>query len=406
MTCKEFEALLPHYPDDMPDEAAREAFLAHAASCPGCAELLAEQEALLAALSTLDEDTAVPAHTAARWRAAVEAEASAASPARRPWLARWQGLTTVAAALLLVIGGTAMMRQGLLPMQQGYETVTPTTPPKVVSFSTTDLLDEAEVPIARGVAKVAGSGASDDAAMDEGIPGEADIVLLQSADVTLSTGDMDETIRIIDAALDSAGGWAAYRAINGEAAGEGGAMGRTATLQLRVPQDALGGFLNELYHAGRVLTLQQATENITTRYQDTQGRLAQQEAQRDRLVALLAEAADMADILLIEQRLSEVQYTIESLTGRLESWQSLRAYATVDVSIREEAEAAAVPLGARIAAAFAASWREATYFLGDMLVFLVMAAPYLVCAVLVIAVVCTVWRTYRRHRQQKHDDTQ
>jgi hypothetical protein len=106
MSCVEFRDVMVDLAREVRMEG-REAALAHAASCPGCARRLAEQQRLTAALRALsasDEEAEAPAALEARLRRALrESASSTASPGRTRWGGwGWAGLATAAATLAAV----------------------------------------------------------------------------------------------------------------------------------------------------------------------------------------------------------------------------------------------------------------------------------------------------------------
>lgn len=405
MNCTQFEALLPRYPDDLTDEAERAAFLLHAAECPACAARLAEQEALLLALETVDDAIEAPPAFSQGWRRAVRAEAG---KKRTPWYARWQGWTVAAAAVVLVISGTALMRAGkLFPSSLPAETATKA------------LYAEAplEAPAAGGAdaySRSAGlmdmEATSDEAA--DAVYGEADsgvarkTVLLRSASITLDTTRFDADLDRVSALLETAGGWVEYQTAYGEPLAANPEGGRYAYMRLRVPEEALDGLIDGLRGIGTVQSVETTAEDVSDSYYDVQGRVAMYTAQRDRMTELLAQAEDMADIIEIESRLSELQYTIESLTARLNNWDARSENAVLTVSmteVAEEGEYARLSLGQRIQEGFANSLLSLKAFLADIVVFLVMAAPYLIpLCILAVAGYC-LYRGLKKKKQKERE---
>lgn len=174
-------------------------------------------------------------------------------------------------------------------------------------------------------------------------------------------------------------------------------------MTLRVPVAALDDFVEQISAIGVLTAREESAEDISDSYYDVQGRLEMYQAQRDRLEELLAQAQSMTDVIEIESRLSEVQYSIESLQGSLNSWDSRAQNATVYVSVTEVAEEgvyARASLGERLTRALGDSLSAARAFFADMLVFLVMALPYL-AALGVLALVAVVAVRARKRRRAK-----
>lgn len=408
MNCDTFVALLPQYPDDMPDEATKQAFLQHAAACEDCAALLAEQEDMLASLHALDDGLDVPSAFTMGWRDAIAAETT---PARQktPWYARWQSWTAAAAAVVMLFAGTSLMRNGL---------IFPTTTENSESPATTQRKTEVLTPFMAPAEGDYDDGYAYDVAMDEesmvlgsdaapagGMADEADVsqgrILLRSASISLETDQFDAAMERIENLMDDLGGWVEYKSVYGEPLADNPEAGRNAYLNLRIPDEALDAFVGETGTIGKVMQSSTTSEDISTSYYDTQGRLGMYTAQRDRLTELLADAQSMADIIEIESRLQEVQHSIESLTNRLGRWDSEAANAAVSISVAEvptQGSHARAPLPQRLADAFTNSLRSARAFLGDMLVFIVLIAPYVLIASAVFGVLYIIYRIHKRQK--------
>jgi len=76
---------------------------------------------------------------------------------------------------------------------------------------------------------------------------------------------------------------------------------------------------------------------VTDRYFDLETRLSVYRAELERLKAILTDAAELSDVLLLEQEISRVTIEIESLTTKLRRYDGLIDYATVSIDL-EEAE--------------------------------------------------------------------
>jgi len=119
MKCSEFSQLIDLYLDGELDDMARAQFEKHAETCEGCRSELNAARKLMDILSHLDDNVAVPLPAQAAWRGAVKKEAAQRRVKR---VIRAAG--AVAAALVLTLGVTAMVRGGGLRAQPVEQTVT------------------------------------------------------------------------------------------------------------------------------------------------------------------------------------------------------------------------------------------------------------------------------------------
>jgi len=96
------------------------------------------------------------------------------------------------------------------------------------------------------------------------------------------------------------------------------ATGETSfTLTLRVPQAGFSNLVYGLGQLGEVVGRNISSDDVTAEYVDTEARLKNMIALRDRLRELLAKATEVKDLLAIETELGRIQGEIESMEARL-----------------------------------------------------------------------------------------
>ena len=154
--------------------------------------------------------------------------------------------------------------------------------------------------------------------------------IIYTANLTLETRDYDTARAALDAALSDADG---YMESSSEYTNTDST--RSVSLTLRVPQDSYKSFLAAAAQSGSVTYQNQQAEDITTRYMDTEARLASLTAQRTRLQELQAQADTLADLLEIESSLSDVQYQIESWQSQLDWYSNQVSCCTVYITLNE-----------------------------------------------------------------------
>lgn len=111
----------------------------------------------------------------------------------------------------------------------------------------------------------------------------------------------------------------------------------TGYLNARIAPETLGDYLNHLGKGeGEIESHQVSANDKTSQYVDTESKLKNQTAMRDRLLKLLDsyKARKIEDILSVERELTRVQSQIDSLTGQMRALQNVTAKATVNVSYK------------------------------------------------------------------------
>ena len=145
-------------------------------------------------------------------------------------------------------------------------------------------------------------------------------------------------VRVDDVRASAAAAQTAARAAGGFVAGENlttdveGAEPR-ATLVLRIPAEGLDRVLSEVDGLGDVERRDVTTEDVTEQVVDLDARLATQEASVARVRALLEQAGDVGQVVLVEGELTARQAELESLQARRRALADLTALATLTVQL-------------------------------------------------------------------------
>ena len=425
MDCSRVRGLIDDYIDDMLPQAERAQLLEHARVCPKCAEELKRAKALKRALAGFDDDIAVPLAAQAAWRGAVKKEAG-----KRRFVRRFRAVGAVAAAFVVMIGTTLVMRgAGMLEPQRaakenrGAETAAvyytgeraaslPLSAPAAAALETDGealILEEdaaydagdlalaafEEAPAEETMAKAAGT---DEAADSEG----EDALLVLSALREIYTDSFDTAHAQVQDLAEEYGGYIVSDAVR---SGEGT---RSAELIAAIPRDDLDAFLAALDYLGTVTQAELNAEDVSLNYFDAQGRLDALAAERDRLQALVSEAQDAEEMAALNAQLEDVFARIDALEHDSRSWESALELAQVRILLREGEPGAvgALPdeqLGARMQGGFRGSLQSLKRFFGDMAVSLAVLAP-VAAIVLPVVIAVRVLAVVLVHRRRKTTD--
>jgi hypothetical protein len=106
-----------------------------------------------------------------------------------------------------------------------------------------------------------------------------------------------------------------------------------ALLTFKVPPDAFLDVLGDLAGLGELTERRVGSDDVTEQVVDLEGRLAATSASVDRLRALLADAADVPQVVAVEGELARREGELESLTGQLRSLRASVDLATVTVTL-------------------------------------------------------------------------
>ena len=409
MDCRRFRSLIDGFLDEELTGSEREAMLAHAAECPGCAALLAEHMQLHDDLNALDDDLRVPEEVTAAWQSAVDQEAK--QKTKRWWNGSWTRVVAGAAAmavLMLGVNGIREAGKGSSPYYQpgyyasgasfdsgaGDRTLMGMSNGSSAVYYDYDM-EEAAAEMPAETYMLKSTALESDGTATEELSAAHSAVIIRSAGRTMQSKNFEEDAAAIDALVARYGGWNEYRGVSGQSYKDGGS-GRSLNATVRVPSESLDAFLKDLSGIGSTLRSSDNAEDISDRYYDTAGRLASLKAQYDRLNDLIAEAADLSELLQLEDKMYDVQYRIDQYEGTIRGWDSQVNYSEVTLDLREvreytEPEYPEKTFGQRIAEAFTGAFEwlgqalqdTAVGFIGLIPVLLIPAAVVIVAVVLI-----------------------
>ena len=226
-------------------------------------------------------------------------------------------------------------------------------------------------------------------AADDNAPEENPEKIIYSADATLETTDFDASINGVLELVEKHGGYVQSSSINGANyynLARGNSYNRSAYYVLRIPSEAFQTLMNSLSSLGNVPYTHVYTENVTTEYYDTQARLTAYEAQEQRLVEMMAVAQTVEEIVILEDKLTELRYKIDSLQSSLNNWDRRVSYSTLNLGVEEVREYTPddtkQSYGQELWQAFLDAIEGVGEFFKNALVFIVSAIPALVIILL------------------------
>ena len=233
---------------------------------------------------------------------------------------------------------------------------------------------------------------SDTASSD--VPDENPEKIIYSADATVETTEFDKTLEELAALIKEYGGWVQSSSITGAnyySISRGSSYNRSADYTIRIPSDKFQTVMGTLSTLGNVPYSYTYTENVSSQYYDVQSRLTAYKTQETRLLEMMEKAQTVEDTITIEEKLTELQYKIDSLQSSLNNWDRQVNYSTITLNVQEvgeytEQQAVTISYGQRLLNAFTDSLKGVGRFFKNLLVFLVSALPALaILAVLFFA---------------------
>ena len=230
--------------------------------------------------------------------------------------------------------------------------------------------------------------------------------IIRNYDISLATNTFDDDLAYINAKLSELGGYVLSSSLSGSKPEAYGDSGRSLSMTLRVPAEKASDFVSGVQRLGKVDYIHDYTDDVTDQYFDVDTRLAVLKDQLERLRAIMVETDNLADIITLEERISEVMLQIEELTGTLKRYDALIAYTTIDISINERnaisGPADTKGTGERISEGFTDTLNGVATFFVNFFVWFVSSLPVLIIlAAITVAVVFIVKHAVKKNRAKK-----
>ncbi|WP_166785430.1 DUF4349 domain-containing protein [Cryobacterium cryoconiti] len=169
----------------------------------------------------------------------------------------------------------------------------------------------------------------------------------------------------------------------------------SANLTLRIPSDELDRTLAELKQLGTVNFVSLNASDITQQTQDLDARITSLQTSVDRLLALMVEATTTADLIAVENALSQRQSDLEGLQAQRDYLSDQVDFSTITLDLYSTGTVApGTPDG--FWDALAAGWNALVTALGIAIVGIGFALPWLLALGLVTAIVYLVIRLARK----------
>jgi hypothetical protein len=241
-----------------------------------------------------------------------------------------------------------------------------------------------------------------EAPLGEGVPISGTVPPIQprviqnaSLSVTVPKGEFEEVVDQARQIATTLGGF-----VTSSSAIQGGDDRLVrGTLVVRVPEQAYAQAMSQFARLGKVVGRQESGTDVSLQYVDLEARALHLEAVERQLLGFLSETETVADALVIQQRLNEVQLQLEEVRGQLRYLDDQSSFATISLEVAERGVPVAKPKdedgGWSLADAWHAAARGLEAIVGGALVVLVTAGPILAA----LALAFFAGRGYLRRRR-------
>lgn len=192
-------------------------------------------------------------------------------------------------------------------------------------------LYSAQLDSGSGDLKYTASNSTADSAQSETVS-ETNEKIIKTVDLNVQTKEYDTYISALTASISANGGY-----VETSESDMGGYYdsNRYSTYVARIPSNKLDAFLAAAGENGKIVSKTENQQNVTLEYVDLESRISAYKTEKETLTKLLEKAESLENVLSIQERLSEVNYQIESYTSQLRVLENRVSYSTVTLRISE-----------------------------------------------------------------------
>ena len=176
--------------------------------------------------------------------------------------------------------------------------------------------------------------ATEDVAGAGNVEAQRDKKLVYRAWVDVQTTDFDESVKQLEAMVNSYGGYIETSNIsNGSYYSD--QLYKNGYYQVRIPADSYNAFMNSACQQWHVTNKNENLEDITKAYYEVADRIETLERKEVKLHELLSKATSLSDIITIENELSNNEYELNNLKNSMAQYDEQVTYATVEISLNQ-----------------------------------------------------------------------
>ena len=183
---------------------------------------------------------------------------------------------------------------------------------------------------------------------------------------------------------------------------------RSASITARIPASRYDAFLESACSLGAVTFRSESSQDVTMNYVDTESHIRALETEYETLLEILEKAESLEDVIVLQNRISELNYQMDSYKSQLRKYDDLISYCTVYIHVNEvwretAPEGKTLTFGERIGIGL----KENLYDIGegfeDFCVWFVTNLPYLLIWAVVIAAFVLILLAVIRNRRKKKE---
>jgi hypothetical protein len=154
--------------------------------------------------------------------------------------------------------------------------------------------------------------------------------------ITVGSGLFDTKLTQVRNLVETQGGFiAGTDAQASPVSGSQDSQIRTGVINFMVPATKFDATIDQLSQVGKVQSEHITGTDVSAQYVDLRARLANAEAQHQAMLALLARAQNINDIIAVQNQIGQITAQIEQLKGQIKYLDDNTSYSTITITMTE-----------------------------------------------------------------------
>lgn len=228
--------------------------------------------------------------------------------------------------------------------------------------------------------------------------------LIRNTNMEVETEQFDSFLSTLITQISTLGGYVENSSVSGNSIRNNEPIPRYASITARIPHNHMDGFITTIESAGNVINKSESISDVTLQYNDMESRKKTLSVEQDRIWALLEKAESIETVIVLEQRLSEIRYELESMESQLRLYDNQVDYSTVYLNINEVTSLTPTQpesSGERMQKGFTDNLKAVSRGLTTFVIWLITFSPIWIPLVIIAFL---VWY-FTRHHKHKLADT-
>lgn len=230
--------------------------------------------------------------------------------------------------------------------------------------------------------------------------------IIRKATVNFETTEYESFLEALNACVAGAGGYVESSETYG-----GGIYSdyysRNAAVTVRIPAGRYDAFMASVVGIGAMTYRSESKDDVTMSYIDVESHIRALETEYTTLLEILDRAESLEDVIMLQSRISDINYQLDSYKSQLRKYDDLISYCTVFINVNEVRRTtppneSTLTFGQRIATGLSENFHDIGEGFADFTVWFVTSLPYiLIWAVIIAAIVLIIRAIIRRTRRKK-----